>query len=386
MQETSPQWIDDQPALESLAERCYEARRMALDTEADSLHSYFHKTCLVQVSVDGHTAVIDPLALGREGLIPLFNMLADPGVEVLMHGSDYDMRVLDRDFGVHVTRLIDTQEMALVLGEPKTGLAALLEKEFGILLEKKYQRADWGRRPLSAEMLAYAAADTMHLAALVERLQKRLEEMGRWTWAQEEFRRLEQVRYCEKEEDPCAFERIKGGAHLKGVARDRLFSLHGWRERKARGRDVPPFKILGNQALVALAGLEGDPTPALVESLPGVGPRLYRRFGREVLSLVREPSKAPVCRRRRTGRELSATQRSRLKELLVLRDKVAEELGIQGGLLCSRAQAQLIATLDPIPETIRALQSAGLRGWRLEVLGEVFLNGFREGLYSGGKG
>lgn len=370
------QWINTEPELDDLARRCLEVGRMALDTEADSLHSYYHKTCLIQVSVEQHTALIDPLALRREGMESLFRVLADPEVQVLMHGSDYDMRVLDRDFGAHVSGLIDTQEMALILGEEKTGLAALLEKEFGIVLKKKYQRADWGQRPLSDEMLAYAASDTMHLEALVTRLRKRLEDMGRWNWALEEFHRLEQVRYCEREADPCSFERVKGGSNLRGPARDRLFTLYQWREKRAQSRDVPPFKVLGNRALVELAELEDDPTPDVLESVTGVGPRLARRFGRELGALIREPSRAPVNQSRRRRIDLDRAQRARLKKLLLLRDRLAEQLKIQGGLLCSRGLAQAIAMTEPLPDSRRALEEAGLKGWRLTVLGETFLDAF----------
>jgi len=372
MEETQTRWIDEPSALKKLAERCRAESRMALDTEADSLHSYFHKTCLIQVSTGNLTAVIDPLALGREGLLPLLEVVADPAVTVLMHGSDYDMRVLDRDFGARVRGLVDTQEMALLLGEQKTGLASLLEQEFGIHLEKKYQRADWGKRPLSREMVAYAAADTMYLDSLALRLRGRLEELGRWEWAREEFLRLEGIRYCEKEPDPCVFERIKGATALKGAARDRLYSLYRWRDGKAQQRDVPPFKILGNRALTALAATVEEMTMSRLVEMPEVGPRLARRWGRELLEVLRKPERAPVCRRRGREGDLPPSRRAVLKLMMAARDEVAATLGIQAGLLCSRALAQSIAVVDPFPSTLEELEAAGLKGWRLRVLGEVF--------------
>jgi len=371
-QEISARWIDEPAALSEVVAHCRTEGRMALDTEADSLHSYFHKTCLIQVSAGDLTAVIDPLALRRKGLQPLLELLAEPSVTVLMHGSDYDMRVLDRDFGAHVRGLVDTQEMALLLGEKKTGLASLLEQEFGIRLEKKYQRADWGHRPLSKEMVAYAAADTMYLEALAERLRGRLEDLGRWEWAQEEFRRLEGIRHSEKEKDPCVFEKIKGGTALKGKARDRLYSLHCWRDRRARSRNVPPFKILGNRALLALAASEEELTIGKLAEMPEVGQRLAHRWGRELLGVLREPEMAPVCKRRSRGNDLSPSRRELLKSMLKVRDRIAAELGIQEGLLCSRALAQSIAVLEPFPASREELEAAGLKGWRLDVLGEEF--------------
>ena len=143
-----PIWIESAEGLRAVAERCAAVGCIALDTEADSMHSYFHKVCLVQVTAERHHAVIDPLALAARDLEPLWKVVGDPAVKVLMHGADYDIRVLDRDYGAQVRGLEDTQVMAQLLGEPKTGLAALLEQELGVRLDKKHQRAEWGRRPL----------------------------------------------------------------------------------------------------------------------------------------------------------------------------------------------------------------------------------------------
>ena len=235
----SPIWVDRPHPVRELAEQCRSTGRCALDTEADSLHSYFHKVCLVQVSVGGSHYVVDPLAVGAAGLAPLFEVLADPALSVLMHGADYDIRVLDRDYGARIAGLEDTQVMAQMLGEPKTGLAALLAAELDVGLDKRYQRADWGQRPLSASMLAYAAADTAFLGNLAERLRARLVDLGRWCWAEEDFLRLERVRHVPQAEDPLAFEKIKGARVLRGEARDRLFSLHGWRETIAQAARRP---------------------------------------------------------------------------------------------------------------------------------------------------
>jgi ribonuclease D len=174
----TPEWIDTSDGVHRAAERCARAKRIALDTEADSMHSYFHKVCLIQVSANGHHMVIDPLAMDAADLRPLWEVVGDPGVPVLMHGADYDIRILDRDYDARVCGLQDTQIMAQLLGEEKTGLAALLEKELGVVLDKKYQRADWGRRPLKEAQLAYAAADTAHLGREVGVGGGRISEIG----------------------------------------------------------------------------------------------------------------------------------------------------------------------------------------------------------------
>jgi ribonuclease D len=377
MSELRPLWIDTPEGVRQVADRCAVASRIALDTEADSMHSYFHKVCLIQVSANGDHMVIDPLPLESGDLQPLWEVVSDPAVPVLMHGADYDIRILDRDYGVPIGGLQDTQIMAQLLGEEKTGLAALLAKELGVLLDKKYQRADWGHRPLNAAQLAYAAADTAHLGILVERLRVRLETLGRWEWARQDFRKLEGVRHSTADPDPLVFERIKGGRSLRGKARDRLFSLHRWRDQKAQSRDIPPFKVLGNKPLLAMAETPPSDLEELAE-VEGVGPRAVRSWGRDLVRLINRPHQAPERVRPPRPPTPDASERKRLKRMLAARDVKAEELGIQAGLICSRGAAEVVSSQQPPCATIQDLAGAGLDGWRLDVLGEDFLKAIAE--------
>lgn len=367
-----PEWIDTADGVRTAAEVCAEKGQLALDTEADSMHSYFHKVCLIQVTADGRHMVIDPLALSAGDLEPLWRVIADAEVPVLMHGADYDFRVLDRDYGARIRGLQDTQIMAQLLGEEKTGLAALLEKELGVHLDKRHQRADWGRRPLTRSQIAYAAADTAYLRALVERLRGRLEELGRWSWALEEFLGLEQVRHVASEPDPLAFERIKGARALRGEARDRLFTLHRWREGVARTLDVPPFKVLGNRQLMLLSEQAPEDMTALGQ-VEGIGPRAVRRWGRDLLRAVGRPRSAPERAKLPRPPNPTPDVRRRLKNLMAARDAKAKELGLQEGLVCSRSLADAVAARQPRCSSGTDLKEEGLQGWRLEVLGESFL-------------
>ena len=337
------------------------------------MHSYFHKVCLIQVTADDRNMVIDPLALEPEDLEPLWEVVGDPAVPVLMHGSDYDLRVLDRDFGVEIRGLEDTQIMARLLGEEKTGLAVLIEREAGVRLDKRCQRADWGRRPLTPDQLAYAAADTAYLELLADRLRARLEELGRWGWAKEEFRKLEGVRHTPPGPDPLAFERIKGARALRGEARDRIFTLHQWRDLQARKLDVPPFKILGNKQILRFA--EEPPMDSEgLRKVDGVGPRAVRRWGRELLAHLRRPEPAPERARRPREPAVEPAVRHRLKRLLAVRDARAEALGLEPGLLCPRGCAEEVAAREPRCSTLEDLGSTSLGGWRIEVVGDDFLN------------
>ena len=370
-----PLWIDQPDEIENLADRCRAAGAFGMDTEADSLHSYFHKVCLVQVSVAGEHVVIDPLAIEAEALAPLWDVCGDPEITVLMHGSDYDIRVLDRDYQAKIHGLQDTQIMAMLLGEKKTGLASLLQSFFDISLDKRHQRADWGRRPLTQSMVAYAAADTAHLEALVELLRGRLESLGRWQWAQEDFRRLEGVRHKEVEPDPRAFERVKGVNVLRGEARDRAFSLFEWRDEQAQARDLPPFKILGNQALVHMAQ-EIPEGPRAMAEVPGLGLRFVQRSGQAVVGLLNSPRTAPEWQRPQRRPPGDPSMKKRINRLIEARDAIAEELKIDGSVLCPRATVVAVAENGAVGD-VQAFEAAGMGGWRLELLGEAYVEALK---------
>ena len=370
LKELNPVWVDTAEGVrEVVLER---AGSLALDTEADSLHSYFHKTCLIQVTADEVHYVIDPLALDRSELESLWGVVEDPETPVFMHGSDYDIRVLDRDYSVRIRGLVDTQVMAQLIGEPKTGLAALLDKEFGVTLDKRHQRADWGRRPLTASQIAYAAADTAYLEALSTRLTERLASLGRGEWAGEEFRRLEGIRHRAAEEDPLAFERVKGVRGLRGGARDRAFALFRWRDSEARRLDIPPFKVLGNKPLLELAE-KAPPDKNRMAGVAGLGPRFVRRWGAAVSKILERPDRAPDRRRKPRKADLAPVVVRRVKRLAAARDEVAAELGIEPGVICPRARIVAVASRSPRCQSQIDLEEAGLEGWRGKVLGPRFL-------------
>jgi len=207
---------------------------VAIDLEADSFHHYREKTCLIQFAYKGRQLIIDPLA-GIDPA-PLGRILADPAIRKIFHGSDYDLRLLDRDFHLPVKGLFDTMIAARLTGETAFGLSALLEKHIGVTLDKKYQRADWSRRPLPPEMLDYAISDIVHLCELSDLLERRLEELSRLEWAQEEFRFLEQVRWEAKSQDDTLFLKIKGARKLRPGQLSVLRRLFEFREVRNSGQ------------------------------------------------------------------------------------------------------------------------------------------------------
>src|SRR3989454_6110721 len=212
---------------------------VAADTEAASFHRYRDRIFLVQLSSPRQTAIIDPLAV--RDLAPLGELLADPQVEKIFHDADYDLRTLDRDYGFRARRLCDTRIAAQLGGERAVGLAALLDKYLGVKLSKEHQKADWSRRPLPPAMLEYAAADTRHLPALREALRARLVALGRLAWAEEEFARLEALRWTGSGDGADAYLRVKGAKALAPRQLATLRAPYRWRGQGTPERAPPTF-------------------------------------------------------------------------------------------------------------------------------------------------
>lgn len=365
---SEPLWVDDAASLRRVCEQAGRTRRVAVDTEADSFHSYFHKLCLVQLAFDGASVVVDPLAIGREGMAPFVALCADAEVEKIFHGADYDLRVMNRDLGLRVVGLTDTQLAAQLLGEPQTGLAAMVHKELGVVLGKEFQRADFSARPLAPELRRYAGADTIHLIALSDRLRERLAGLGRLEWWREDCRAMEEVEWTDNSAT-APYERIRGASKVKGAARDRLAALAGWREKRAASLDIPPFRVMRNEVLLDLAKNPPADLAALAQR-PGVGRGTVRQCGGELLSLLEHPPAAPprVVKARPV---LDPERERRVKELRHARDMVAAALGMSGAVLAPRAALE--AVVDRHAADAAALQSCLGRKWRAEVLGPVLL-------------
>jgi ribonuclease D len=345
--------IRDRKELERLLKEWEREPLLAVDTEAASFHRYHDRVYLIQLSNRSETAVVDPLAV--EELGALGERLADASVEVVFHDADYDLRLLDRQYGFRPTRLFDTRIAAQFLNEPGVGLAALLEKYADVRLDKKYQRADWSARPLKREMIEYAAHDTAHLAGLRDLLRTRLEGAGRLAWAEEEFGLLEEVRWTPAEEGDLAFLRLKGAKALRGRPLAILREVYGWREATAKRLDRASFRIIG---------------------MPGVGGELVTRRGKELLAAVRRGLELPEDQIPRVPRgprhRPDPDFEARLEHLKAARNKLAEKLDLAPGVLCPNGTLEAIARAQPA--TLEALAAVeGVRKWQVEALGKELL-------------
>lgn len=352
--------------------------RVAADTEAASFHRYRDRIFLIQLSSPTRTEIIDPLALAD--LSPVGMLLGNAAVEKIFHDADYDLRTLDRDYGFRARRLFDTRIAAQLAGEPAIGLAALLEKYAGVRLAKEHQKADWSQRPLPPPMLAYAAEDTRHLLALRDALEQLLRELGRFEWAREEFTRLEGLRWTGVAEgDTDGYLRVKGAKGLPARALAVFRELHRWRETVAQRDDKAPFRVIGNDSLLAIS----KATPQAVEELAklkDVPASLARRHGPALLEAVSRARALPesdLPRLERSARPPKDPEfDGRVERLKAVRNRVAAELKIDAGVLCGRTTLEAVARARPNNRAGLA-QIAELRRWQGDVLGDAMLEALR---------
>ena len=353
--------IDTPEALAAYLPGVAAAPRVALDTEADSLHCYREKLCLVQVTLPDEPSVctlIDPLA-GAMPMAPFFAALE--GKPLLLHGADYDLRLMKRTAGFVPAEIFDTMIAARLVGRRAFSLAALVQEEFGVEMTKASQKANWARRPLTAQMIAYAQMDTRYLFELEAILDRQLREKGRRAWFDQSCRRLiDNVRASEEERsrDEDAW-RIQGAGSLRGRASALLRALWHWRDAEASEADRPPFHILRNEELLTVARhLDGGGKPPAWRHVRGS--RLRRFHDAVERAMALSPEEWPP-RPRGNGKRPTAEMDARMGELKKRRDDAAAELDLDPTLIASRAVIEGLAYRAEPPEST-------LLPWQRELL------------------
>lgn len=365
--------ITAQAALAARAAELGRAEIIALDTEASSFHRFKEQVCLVQLSTRDRTFLVDPLVL--PDLRPLAHLLSDKAMEVVIHDADYDLRILARYHGIRVENVFDTLVAAELINEPEIGLASLLMKYQGVQVDKKYQKADWSKRPLPADMLSYAAGDTSHLIALRDILKEKLIAKNRWDWAVEEFGLLTDAPFNLPVDDEPGFLRIKTAKLLKPQQLAILREVHALRERIAERMDRAPFMVMGNEALLSLAT---DPPKSMKElsARKGIGDRLLQRHGKDLLEAVKRAQESPkdqwpqVPRGKRWPRDPDYDDR--LKRLKQVRDRLTQEHDLRMGIVASN---QMLAEMArTFPGDIAALAAVpGMRRYQVQHFGADLL-------------
>ncbi len=347
---------------------------IALDTEAASFHHYHDRVYLVQLSSPSVTAVIDPLVVGD--LAPIGELLADPKVEKIFHDADYDLRLLDKQHGFRARHLFDTRIAAQFLNEPGIGLGALLEKYFGVKADKRFQRADWSARPLSAEMLHYAYGDTLNLCELRTLLLNQLIAMGRDSWVAEEFALLENTRWTAGELDQqTSYLELKGAKALERRALAVLREVYFWRETTAAELDRASFRVMGNEALFLLA-THPVTTEAELAKVRGVGREAVSRWGKELLAAIGRGLDVPDAElprvERPPRRAIDPEFLARVDRLKAVRNAAATRLALAPGVLCPNGTLEAIARTGP-KGVEELLDVPGVRKWQAGAIGPDLL-------------
>jgi ribonuclease D len=351
---------------------------LALDTEGASFHRFVDRIYLIQLSTRDRTAIVDPLAVAAQTLAPLGALLESPTVEIVLHDADYDLRLIHQDYGWHVRHIFDTRVAAQLLGLRAFGLAALLERYFGVRLDKKHQRADWSMRPLPADMLEYAALDTMHLLELRDGMRDELERKERLAWAREEFARLEGTKW-DADDASSAYLRVKGARDLTRRELAVLRELVPWRDGVARELDRATFRVVGNEQLLDIACAQPKTREELGE-IRGVSRGVLENRASEILKAVRrgldvpeeELPKFPKAQRWDRDPQFD----TKVNALKTVRDEASKRLDLDPGVLASRERLEAVARRTP-----QSLEELGeipeLRKWQIEELGAGFVRALR---------
>ncbi len=363
-------YIREPTALESLIRHIGRAERVALDTEADGLHNYSEKVCLIQLSVEGKHYLVDPLS--ELDLSGFSEALAEK--PLILHGGDYDLRMLRTATGFRPqNEVFDTMIAAQLLGIEQIGLAALIERCFDVMIAKEGQKSDWSRRPLSEKQLRYAINDTRFLEPLAEHLSRELSERGRIDWHKESCRAMAELTGRDRLRDPEQAWRIKGSGRLTRRQLANLRELWHWRDQHARRANMPSFKIFGNQQILDLVQwLDSHPARPLQQ-----GPKLPRNIRDTLLRTLEEaiarvavmdPAQWPELRRlERSPDTPTAYVMEHINALRGECARIAKELEIAAATLAPRAALETIARNRP--RTVdEIMQSGGLLRWQAELV------------------
>lgn len=364
-------WVRTREELLALAGSLSGQSALALDSESDSLHHHAEKVCLVQLASEtGEACLIDPLAL--RDLSPMAPLIADPAVLKVFHGADYDVTTMKRDFGFSFAGVFDTMIAARFLGFPEIGLQAVARKELGVELSKDSQKDDWSARPLTPRQEAYALADVAHLLALHARLRERLQALGRVAWVEEECQAVAALEPARRGRDPEAYRKTKGLMRLSRRQQAVFRELYLWREARAEATDVPAFKIVGSETLLAVAERLAR-TAADLAQVKGVPARI-RSHPEQLLQVVGRGMALPdseLPRLEVRGRRPVVPEvfRKRIEALKAWRTREAARLALDVSVVLPQRLLEKVA--EAAPRSLPDLDAVpGLRRWRIHALGE----------------
>lgn len=367
------QFVKTASDLEQIANLFSNEKIIGVDLEANSLHHFKEKVCLIQISSDKQNVVIDPLPL--QDLSPLKPVFANSAIKKVFHGADYDIRSLHRDFGIKINNLFDTQLACMFLGVKSTGLDAVLQTNFNVSLDKRYQKKDWSVRPLPPEMMDYAALDSAYLPALAYAVEKKLAEKERLAWVFEECEYLSKVRFESNNGAPL-YLKFKGAGRLEPESLVVLETLLQLRKNIAQKKDRPLFKIFSNKSIIRITSEKPCNLRQLKES-GLLSKKQVQMYGKTIINAVVAALEIPAANRPGYPKKKVPMQYiavpQKIKALKDWRDKVSAKLGIDPGILISNAVIHAI--IKEKPETITDLKKIEcLKNWRRKEFGEEILS------------
>ncbi len=366
--------IEDAEGLASLTEKLKGAARAAVDTEADSLHHYFEKVCLIQLSVSGGNYIIDPL---RDfSLSQFLEILSEKAL--IFHGADYDLRILKKTFGFRPkSPVFDTMIAAQVLGYEKRNLAALVERFFGIPMSKSDQKADWSRRPLTERMLTYASDDTKYLELMTDALTENLQSLNRLSWHKECCERVVKTSGLPDKNEEKEAWRVKGSSRLSSQELLFVRELWKWRDEEARKKDRPSFYILKNEDLIQLAQWRANHPLLPLEE----GPSFLKRFTGENRTRLEQAIRSAEITPRaewplpppKIEWSYDRPDQEKVETLMAACKKLAEQLCIESPFLASRST--LTSVIQHQPKSLeKMMEVSGMMRWQAELIAPVYLN------------
>jgi ribonuclease D len=348
--------------------------RLAIDLEANSLYAYRETVCLIQISIPGQDYIIDPMAgldLGGLGEI-----IKDGSIGKVFHAAEYDLILLKRQYDWVLHNLFDTMWAVRILGYERCGLANILADFYGVKLNKRHQKANWSKRPLSESMLAYAQMDTHFLLALRERLSSELEAAGCLEEAQEIFVEQSQIQLNTNGFDPDAFWAINGVKDLNREQQKIVKALYVFRDQQAKRQDRPLFKVFADRTIMELALA----APKYVDQLPaihGMSKGQIRRYGRQIVRIIGEAPRDPVPKKPSNNSQRPPEPVARRYEKLRnWRKTRAQARGVESDVILSRGTLWDLARINPrSADDLGNVNSLG--PWRREMYGEELLRVLR---------
>lgn len=365
-------FIESETELKNICKDLLKEKVIGVDLEADSMYCFKEKICLIQIATGHQAFLIDPFDLKE--ISPFLKVLEDSAVVKVFHGADFDIRSLDRDYQTRVNNLFDTEIACRFLGIKERGLGALLKRNFNIDSDKKYQKADWSKRPFKKEMIQYSVMDVAYLTKLYEIINQKLMNENRLSWAKEEFEIEERVRYESNHSLPL-FQKFKGAGKMDNRTLAVLENLLHLRVQIAKKKDQPLFKIMSNASLTALS--ENKPvTIEQVTKTKVLSSRQLSMYADECAKAVAKAmeikdEKLPTYpRTKRPKRDLKAEKR--IRQLKTVRERLSNSMGIEPGFLLNNALISAIALQKP-ENAVQLIDIKNIRQWQVENIGDEII-------------